>query len=141
MMRTIQYNSVINVVLSFALLVVAPSSLWSQCMDEIACNCNPEGTDPCNFSASDEDLSQGMLLGIPFGQSYLDTTATCAVQPLNDLQVQMEENDAGYLVFVIDDSVYEYFAWAVNSGAASQEEADQFIGLMTYSTIAAKSKG
>jgi len=94
-------------VLSFALLVAAPSSLWSQCMDEIACNYNPEGTDPCNFSASDEDLSQGMLLGIPFGQSYLDTTATCAVQPLNDLQVQMEENDAGYLVFVIDDSVYE----------------------------------
>ena len=136
MMRTSQHSRVFNTVVLFSLLAVAPSSLWSQCMDEIACNYNPEGTDPCNFSASDEDLSQGMLLGIPFGQSYLDTTATCAVQPLNDLQVQMEENDAGYLVFVIDDSVYEYFAWAVNSGAASQEEADQFIGLMTYSTFA-----
>ena len=108
----------------------------AQCDNEQACNYDPVGTEPCDFSASNQDLSAGMLLGIPFGQYGLDSTATCAVQPINDQLVQMAPNTEGYLQFVIDDAVYAYFTAAVASGQVTQEQADQFLGLMTYSTFA-----
>ena len=122
---------------SFLVLFAAmTSAAWAQCDNPQACNYDPEGTEPCNFNASNQDLSAGVLVGIPFGQAYLDTTATCAVQPINDQLVQMAPNADGYLQFVIDDTVYAYFTEAVASGAVTQQQADQFLGLMTYSTFA-----
>ena len=92
---------------SFLVLFAAmTSAAWAQCDNPQACNYDPEGTEPCNFNASNQDLSAGVLVGIPFGQAYLDTTATCAVQPINDQLVQMAPNADGYLQFVIDDTVY-----------------------------------
>lgn len=108
----------------------------AQCENVQACNYDPAGTDPCNFSASNQDFSAGVLLGIPFAQYGLDTTANCAVQPINDQLVQMAPNTEGYLQFVIDDAVFAYFEAAVASGQVTQEQADQFLGLMTYATFA-----
>ncbi len=120
----------------WALFAACSSAVWAQCDNPQACNYDPEGSEPCNFNASNQDLSAGMLVGIPFGQYALDTAATCAVQPINDLLVQMEPNDEGYLQFVVDAGVTAYFAYAVSSGEVTQEQADQFLALMTYSTFA-----
>lgn len=120
----------------FALGLVISTVGISQCDNPQACNYDPAGTEACDFHASNQDLSAGVLIGIPFGQYDLDPTAECAVQPINDQLVQMAPNAEGYMQFVIDDAVYAYFAFAVSSGAVTQEQADQFLALMTYSTFA-----
>lgn len=119
-----------------ALCVAFSGTVLAQCDNEQACNYDPEGTEPCNFNASNQDLSEGVMLGLPFGQYSLDPEADCAVQPINDNFVQMEPNAEGYMQFVIDDAVLAYFEAAVADGLVTQEQADQFLGLMTYSTFA-----
>ena len=124
--------------LTFAVAAAAllcNTTLSAQCDDTNACNYDPMGTEACNYNTSGQDLSQGVLLGIPFGQYALDTTATCAVQPINDNLVQMSANAEGLFQFVVDQAVMDYFAAAVAGGAVTQAEADQFLGLMTYSTF------
>lgn len=117
------------------LAAVSTTSVWSQCDNTMACNYDPAGTEPCTFNTTSEDLSEGVLVGIPFGQAGLDPDADCPVQPINDNLVQMAPNAEGELQFVIDDAVLAYFEAAVASGSATQEQADQFLGLMTYSTF------
>jgi len=118
-----------------ALFAFCLNNLAAQCDNEMACNYDPNGTEACIYNDSNQDLSQGVLIGIPFGQYGLDPAAECAVQPINDQFVQMEANAEGLMQFVIDESVTEYFEWAVNSGSVTQEQADQFLALMTYSTL------
>ena len=118
--------------LCVALFAFGLNNLAAQCDNEMACNYDPNGTEACIYNDSNQDLSQGVLIGIPFGQYGLDPAAECAVQPINDQFVQMEANAEGLMQFVIDESVTEYFEWAVNSGSVTQEQADQFLALMTY---------
>ena len=118
-----------------ALFSFCLNNLAAQCDDDLACNYDPSGTEACVYNDSNQDLSQGVLIGIPYGQYDLDPLATCAVQPINDQFVQLESNDDGLMQFIIDDAVYDYFDWAVTSGAVSQEQADQFLALMTYATL------
>ena len=117
------------------LLAMNIASTWGQCADDFACNFDLNGTDPCNYNTSNQDLSQGFLMGLPFGQYALDPEATCAVQPMNDLQVQMMSDNNSAMMFDVNEDVIAYFEWAVATGAATQDQADQFLMLMTYSSF------
>lgn len=119
-----------------AMCAASIGTVMAQCDNEQACNYDPAGTEPCNFNDSSQDLSQGVLVGIPYAQYELDPSAGCAVQPLYDIYAQMEPNAEGYMTFVIDAAIIAYFDAAVASGAVTQEQADQSLALMTYSTFA-----
>ena len=108
----------------------------SGCNDMAACNYDETATSDvdCIYVDTPYDLSQGVLVGIPFGQYDLDTTATCAVQPINDNPVQMNLED-GQATFIIDDAVIAYFDNAVAAGLVSQEDADFFLNLMQNATM------
>ena len=107
------------------------------CNDMAACNYDQTATSDadCIYVDTPYDLSAGVLLGIPFGQYGLDTTATCPVQPINDNLVQMNVTAGDQASFVVDAAVEAYFAAAVASGAVSQEDADFFLNLMENSTF------
>lgn len=108
----------------------------SGCNDMAACNYDAEDTSDvdCIYVDTPYDLSQGVLVGIPFAQSELDTTATCAVQPINDNPVQMNLED-GQATFIIDEDVLAYFDAAVAAGLVSQQDADSFLNLMENATM------
>lgn len=108
-----------------------------ECNDPVACNYDSTSTaaDGCIFVDTPYDLSQGALIGIPFAQFELDTTATCPVQPINDNLVQMNLNEGELASFIVDDAVIAYFEDAVASGTVSQEDADFFLFLMQESTF------
>ncbi|MBL6646230.1 MAG: hypothetical protein ISP55_07250 [Flavobacteriales bacterium] len=107
------------------------------CNDPTACNydATATGADECVFVDTPYDLSEGVLIGIPFAQYELDTTATCPVQPINDNLVQMNLMDGELASFIVDDAVIQYFEEAVSSGSVSQEDADFFLFLMQESTF------
>lgn len=108
----------------------------SGCNDMAACNYDETATSDadCIYVDTPYDLSDGVLVGIPFGQYDLDTTATCAVQPINDNPVQMNLED-GQATFIVDDAVIAYFDNAVAGGLVSQEDADFFLNLMQNATM------
>ena len=117
-----------------SITVVAPPS---GCNDMAACNYDETATSDadCIYVDTTYDLSQGVLIGIPFGQFDMDTTATCAVQPINDNLVQMDLTAGQQATFVVDDAVIAYFDAAVASGTVSQTDADFFLNLMQNSTL------
>ena len=109
----------------------------SGCNDMAACNYDETATSDadCIYVDTPYDLSAGALLGIPFAQFELDTTATCPVQPINDLTIQMDLSDGQQATFVVDDGVQAYFDAAVAAGTVSQEEADLFFNLIENATM------
>ena len=109
----------------------------SGCNDMTACNYDETATSDadCIYVDTPYDLSEGVLLGIPFAQFELDTNATCPVQPINDLTIQMDLSDGQQATFVVDAAVEAYFDAAVASGTVSQEEADLFFNLIDNGTM------
>ena len=109
----------------------------SGCNDMAACNYDETATSDadCIYVDTPYDLSEGVLLGIPFAQFELDTNATCPVQPINDLTIQMDLSDGQQATFVVDAAVEAYFDAAVASGTVSQEEADLFFNLIDNGTM------
>ena len=109
----------------------------SGCNDMAACNYDEAATSDadCIYVDTPYDLSAGALLGIPFAQFELDTNATCPVQPINDLTIQMDLSDGQQATFVVDDGVQAYFDAAVAAGTVSQEEADLFFNLIENATM------
>ena len=109
----------------------------SGCNDMAACNYDETATSDadCIYVDTPYDLSEGVLLGIPFAQFEMDTNATCPVQPINDLTIQMDLSDGQQATFVVDAAVEGYFDAAVASGTVSQEEADLFFNLIDNGTM------
>ena len=116
--------------------IIVEEAVASGCNDALACNYDEAATSDadCIYVDTPYDLSDGVLVGIPFGQYDLDTTATCAVQPINDNPVQMNLED-GQATFIVDDAVIAYFDNAVAGGLVSQEDADFFLNLMQNATM------